>query len=139
MAQARIALGPKALLDSQSKLICISQKVAASTAESDLNNRLKFAIEFLYVKLIQGRCLSSVRDLQRIEMPMIIKAYTLLNHLQNAFQYEQSDLKALLQYVSTPLKWYEAFVATGDGQGTAARVLEPLPNQGLAATWAACS
>ena len=72
-------------------------------------------------------------------MPMILKAYTLLMHMQMAFKYERDDLEALSQYVSTLLKWYETFVATGHGQGTAARVLEPLPNQGLAATWAACS
>ena len=140
LARARIAMGPKVLLDSQSKLIVISQKVSASTGDSDdMSRRLRFVVEFLFVKLMQGRCSSSVRELAKVELPMMLKAYTLLNHMWKSFKYERDDLQSLMQYVSTPLKWYETFVGTGHGQGTAARVLEPWPNQGLAAIWAACS
>ena len=138
LAQARVMLGPKTLLDSQSKLIAISQRVTASTSDSsEIKPRLRFVVEFLFVKLIQGRGCSSLRELNKVEIPMIIKAYTLLTYLQSTYQYERDDVKALSHYVSTPLKWYETFMTPGHGRGTAARVLEPWPNQGLAATWAA--
>ena len=127
---ARVALGPKNVLDQMSKLVKISQKVAAAGTQQ-LKERLQFVVELLYIRLARGMAPTSLADLQNKELPKLIKAHSLLDHLSSKFTYEDDVVKWLLGYVKTPLKWQETFMAQGRGsQPAIVSMLVSWPNRG---------
>ena len=127
---ARVALGPKNVLDQMSKLVKISQKVAAA-GMSQLKERLRFVVEMLYLRLARGQAPTSLVDLQNKELPKLIKVHSLLSHVLVKFTYEDDIVKRLFGYVMTPLKWHETLMAQGRGsQPAIVSMLVMWPNRG---------
>jgi len=109
LARCKVTLGPKNTFDGVHRLITISQKVAAAhgNCSSPLALRLKFVLEYLYVRMVDGSfdtCMS-IRALKSVlSIPLYVSF--LIDHIRAKYVFDKKDDQEHLAHFWNPLVWH---------------------------------
>jgi len=132
LASTTVSFGPKNALDGVQKLITISQRVASScptNSPSDIAKRLKFVIEYFFVRMSTGS-LDSFMGVRvvRSTMALPLLAHQVLEHVKVKYQYPRELERKFLEHFWQPLAWHKAFGSqpgSQPGQSIDTMMLQP--------------